>query len=202
MKASFNEAIIEEIIKPVLPKEWLKDTRFLDQPDRPLRHRRPAGRLRPDRPQDHRRHLRRRLPARWWRVLGQGPVEGRPLGRLCRALRGQEHRGRRHCRPVPDPGGLRDRRGRADEHHGLHRGHRPDPRRQDRRSWCAKHFDLRPKGIIQMLDLLHPIYQKHRQPTATSAASRRRSRAPTAKATRRSRGRRPTRQPRCVQRPG
>ena len=35
-----------------------------DQPDRPLRHRRPAGRLRPDRPQDHRRHLRRRLPAR------------------------------------------------------------------------------------------------------------------------------------------
>jgi S-adenosylmethionine synthetase len=24
----------------------------------------------------------------------------------------------------------------------------------------AKHFDLRPKGIIQMLDLLRPIYQK------------------------------------------
>ena len=23
-----------------------------------------------------------------------------------------------------------------------------------------KHFDLRPKGIIQMLDLLRPIYQK------------------------------------------
>ena len=45
-----------------------------DQPDRPLRHRRPAGRLRPDRPQDHRRHLRRRLPARRRRVLGQGPV--------------------------------------------------------------------------------------------------------------------------------
>ena len=40
-----------------------------DQPDRPLRHRRPAGRLRPDRPQDHRRHLRRRLPARRRRVL-------------------------------------------------------------------------------------------------------------------------------------
>ncbi len=39
------------------------------QPDRPLRHRRPARRLRPDRPQDHRRHLRRRLPARRRRVL-------------------------------------------------------------------------------------------------------------------------------------
>jgi S-adenosylmethionine synthetase len=24
----------------------------------------------------------------------------------------------------------------------------------------AKHFDLRPKGIIQMLDLLRPIYSK------------------------------------------
>ena len=24
----------------------------------------------------------------------------------------------------------------------------------------AEHFDLRPKGIIQMLDLLRPIYQK------------------------------------------
>ena len=27
MKASFNEAIIEEIIKPVLPKEWLQGHR-------------------------------------------------------------------------------------------------------------------------------------------------------------------------------
>src|SRR5437868_771858 len=32
MKASFIEAIIEEIIKPVLPKEWLKETRFLINP--------------------------------------------------------------------------------------------------------------------------------------------------------------------------
>ncbi len=40
-----------------------------DQPDRPLRDRRAAGRLRADRPQDHRRHLRRRLPARRRRVL-------------------------------------------------------------------------------------------------------------------------------------
>jgi len=32
MKASFNEAIIEEIIKPVLPKEWLIDTKYLINP--------------------------------------------------------------------------------------------------------------------------------------------------------------------------
>jgi S-adenosylmethionine synthetase len=27
-------------------------------------------------------------------------------------------------------------------------------------SWVNEVFDLRPKGIIQMLDLLRPIYQK------------------------------------------
>ena len=134
MKASFIEAVIEEIIKPVLPKEWLQGHAVPDQPDRPLRHRRPAGRLRPDRPQDHRRHLRRRLPARRRRVLGQGPVEGRPLGRLRGALRGEEHRRRRPRAPVPDPGRLRDRRRQADERHGLHRRHRQGQRRQDRRS--------------------------------------------------------------------
>ncbi|MEN9473298.1 MAG: hypothetical protein RIS48_18 [Pseudomonadota bacterium] len=32
MKASFTEAIIEEIIKPVLPKEWLQDTKYLINP--------------------------------------------------------------------------------------------------------------------------------------------------------------------------
>ena len=32
MKASFVEAVIEEIIKPVLPKEWLQDTRYLINP--------------------------------------------------------------------------------------------------------------------------------------------------------------------------
>ena len=32
MKASFTEAIIEEIIKPVLPKEWLQNTQYLINP--------------------------------------------------------------------------------------------------------------------------------------------------------------------------
>ena len=62
MKKEFVDAVIEEIIKPVLPKEWLKETQVPDQPDRPLRHRRAAGRLRPDGQEDHRRHVRRRLP--------------------------------------------------------------------------------------------------------------------------------------------
>ena len=32
MKVSFVETIIEEIIRPVLPKEWLKNTKFLINP--------------------------------------------------------------------------------------------------------------------------------------------------------------------------
>ena len=32
MKPEFNEAIIEEIIRPVMPAEWLKDTKFLINP--------------------------------------------------------------------------------------------------------------------------------------------------------------------------
>ena len=32
MKPAFVEAVIEEIIKPVLPKEWLKDTKYLINP--------------------------------------------------------------------------------------------------------------------------------------------------------------------------
>ena len=95
MKAIFIEAVIEEIIKPVLPQGVAEEHALPGQPDRALRHRRPAGRLRPDRAQDHRRHLRRRLPARRRRLQRQGPEQGRPLGRLRRALRGQEHRRRR-----------------------------------------------------------------------------------------------------------
>ena len=92
-----EQAVIEEIMKPVLAGKirCREEHQVPDQPDRSLRHRRTAGRLRPDGPQDHRRHLRRRRSARRRRVLGQGSVEGRPLGRVCRALRGEEHRGRR-----------------------------------------------------------------------------------------------------------
>ena len=76
-----------------------------------VRDRRPHGRRRPHRPQDHRRHLRRHGPPRWRRVLRQGPVQGRPLGRLRDALGGQERRGRRARPPLRGPGRLRDRQG-------------------------------------------------------------------------------------------
>ena len=82
----------------------------LRQPDRQVRDRRPDGRHRAHRAEDHRRHVRRRGAARRRRVLGQGPDEGRPLGGVRGALRGEERRRRGPGRPLPDPGRLRDRR--------------------------------------------------------------------------------------------
>ena len=106
----------EHVLHPVLPAE-LYDERKLNtkaelprQPDRALRDRRPGRRRRAHRPQDHRRHLRRHGPPRRRRLLGQGPVEGRPLGRLRGPLGGQERRRRRARRPLRGPGRLRDRR--------------------------------------------------------------------------------------------
>ena len=128
------------------------------QPDRPVRDRRPDGRRRPDRPQDHRRHLRRHGPPRRRRVLRQGPVQGRPLGRLRDALGGQERRRGRARRPVRGAGGVRDRQGRA----GRACSSRPSaPRRspvERIQDAIAQVFDLRPAAIIRDLDLLRPIY--------------------------------------------
>src|SRR5206468_2867533 len=79
---------------------------------------RPDGRHWPHRAQDHRRHLRRLVPARWRRVLGQGPDEGRPLGLLHGAPRRQERRGGRPGPARAGAGGLRHRHRGAGLDHG------------------------------------------------------------------------------------
>ena len=61
---------------------------------------------------------------------------------------------------VPGAGVVRHRRGAPDQRDGDHAGHRQDVRRHAVAQLVLKHFDLRPKGIIQMLDLLRPIYEK------------------------------------------
>ena len=161
MKASFNEAIIEEIIKPVLPKAWLQDTKYPDQPDRPLRHRRSAGRLRADRSQDHRRHLRRRLPARRRRILRQ-----RPKSKVDRSA---AYAARYVAKNIV-AAGIAQANARVQVAYAIGvakpmnitvytegTGVMSD---DDLSKLVAAQFDLRPKGIIQMLDLLRPIYQK------------------------------------------
>ena len=96
----------EHVVEPVLHaeyKELFTEKRAAGelprQPDRQVRDRGPGRRRRPHRPQDHRRHLRRRRPPRRRRLLGQGPLQGRPLSRLRGPLRGQE-RGRRRASPT------------------------------------------------------------------------------------------------------
>ena len=131
------------------------------QPDRQVRDRRPGRRRRPHRPQDHRRHLRRRGPPRRRRLLRQGPVEGRPLGRLRGPLRGQERRRRRARRPLRGPGRLRDRRrppGLGDGRDLRHRASSPTREiaaaRRASTSTCAR------ARSAAYLDLHRPIFQK------------------------------------------
>ena len=161
MTDAFYEAVREEIIKPVLPKEWLTaDTKYLINPTGPLRRRRPAGRLRPDRPQDHCRHLRRRLPARRRRLQRQGPVQGGPLVPPMLHVTWP--------RTWSPPGWRKQCQVQVAYAIGVARpmnitvytegtGKLPDDKLS---AIVAEVFDLRPKGIIQMLDLLRPIYEK------------------------------------------
>ena len=111
-------------------------------------------------PQDHRRHLRRHGPPRRRRVLRQGPVEGRPLGRLRRPLRGQERRRRRPRRPRRGAGRLRDRRRAPGVGDGRDVRHREDRPRRRSHALVDEHFDLRPGAFREDLDLHRPIYQK------------------------------------------
>ncbi len=152
--------MIEEIIKPVLPKEWLKDTRYLVNP---------TGRFVIGGPQGDCGLTGRKIIVDTYGGAcphGGGAFSGKDPSKVDRSA---AYAARYVAKNIVAAGlarqcqiqvALRDRRGQADERHGLHRRHRRDPRRQDRRSWCSEHFDLRPKGIIQMLDLLRPIYEK------------------------------------------
>ena len=155
--------------------------RVLRQSDRQVRDRRARRRRRPDRPQDHRRHLWRRGPARRRRLLGQGPDQGRPLGRLCRALSGQERGGGRPRRALRDPALLRDRRlqaaldlcrhlrhrprsTRCGWRQVLQRGDEPEPARHPRAS-RAQPADLRPHLGLR------PFRPRAARPTAASPGS-------------------------------
>ena len=68
---TLKEAVIEEIVKPVLPKKWLdKNTKYLINPTGAFEIGGPVGR-RPDRPQDHCRYLWRHGSSRRRCVLRQ-----------------------------------------------------------------------------------------------------------------------------------
>ena len=128
------------------------------QPDRPVRHRRPARRRRAHRPQDHRGHLRRHGAARRRRVQRQGPVQGGPLRGLRGALGGQEHRRRGAGPALRGAGGLRHRRG-ASRSPSWWTPSAPASCPDERLERVVSEvFDLTPRGIITALKLQRPIY--------------------------------------------
>ena len=152
--------IREQVVGPEIAELALdcSDVRLLVNPTGRFVVGGPMGDAGPDRPQDHRRHLRRLRPARRRRVLRQGPVEGRPVGRVRDALGGEERRGGRAGRPDRGPGGLRHRQGGTRSGCSWRRSAPSGSTRRGSRRAITEVFDLRPAAIIRDLDLLRPIY--------------------------------------------
>ena len=159
MKASFNEAIIEEIIKPVLPKEWLVDTKYLINP---------TGRFVVGGPQGDCGLTGRKIIVDTYGGAcphGGGAFSGKDPSKVDRSA---AYAARYVAKNVVAAGLARQCQIQVAYAIGVARpmnitvytegtGVMPD---EDLAKLVARLFDLRPKGIIQMLDLLRPIYQK------------------------------------------
>ena len=158
--AIFDEAIINEVIKPVIPaKHARQEHEIPHQSHRPLRHRRSDGRRRPHRPQDHRRHLRRLQPSRRRRSFRQGssprwtapPATWRatsPRTSSRRASRRKVEVQLAYAIGVAEPVSVM-----ADT---FGTGTIPNAQITE---LIRANFKLTPKGIIETLDLRRPIYR-------------------------------------------
>ncbi|MBF6631088.1 MAG: methionine adenosyltransferase [Comamonas sp.] len=159
MKASFTEAIIEEIIKPVLPKEWLQDTKYLINP---------TGRFVIGGPQGDCGLTGRKIIVDTYGGAcphGGGAFSGKDPSKVDRSA---AYAARYVAKNIVAAGLARQCQVQVAYAIGVARpmnitvytegtGVIPDA---DIAKLVAQHFDLRPKGIIQMLDLLRPIYSK------------------------------------------
>ncbi len=159
MKASFTEAIIEEIIKPVLPKEWLQDTKYLINP---------TGRFVIGGPQGDCGLTGRKIIVDTYGGAcphGGGAFSGKDPSKVDRSA---AYAARYVAKNVVAAGLARQCQVQVAYAIGVARpmnitvytegtGVIPDA---EIAKLVATHFDLRPKGIIQMLDLLRPIYSK------------------------------------------
>ena len=135
----------------MMPAELLdENTKYLRQPHRPLRGRRPAGRLRPDRPQDHRGHLRRlRRTTAAAAFSGKDPTKvDRSAAYMRRATWPRTWWPPACASKCEVERGLRHRRGPARVRLGGHLRHRRAARRRSWPSIVDKCFDLRPAAII------------------------------------------------------
>ena len=159
MKASFIEAVIENIIRPVLPTEWLKDTKFLINP---------TGRFVIGGPQGDCGLTGRKIIVDTYGGAcphGGGAFSGKDPTKVDRSA---AYAARYVAKNIVAAGLARQCQIQVAYAIGVAQpmnitvytegtGVIPDDKLA---ALVREHFDLRPKGIVQMLDLLRPIYQK------------------------------------------
>ena len=159
MKDSFIEAVIEEIIKPVLPKDMLQNTRYLVNP---------TGRFVIGGPQGDCGLTGRKIIVDTYGGAcphGGGAFSGKDPTKVDRSA---AYAARYVAKNVVAAGLARQCQVQVAYAIGVAKpmnvtvytegtGVIPD---EQIAQLVNEHFDLRPKGIIQMLDLLRPIYSK------------------------------------------
>jgi S-adenosylmethionine synthetase len=159
MKASFVEAVIEEVIKPVLPKEWLQDTRYLINP---------TGRFVTGGPQGDCGLTGRKIIVDTYGGAcphGGGAFSGKDPTKVDRSA---AYACRYVAKNIVAAGLAKQCQIQVAYAIGVAQpmnitvyteGTGAIPAEQLAKL-VREHFDLRPKGIIQMLDLQRPIYAK------------------------------------------
>ncbi|WEF32389.1 methionine adenosyltransferase [Pseudoduganella chitinolytica] len=154
-----EEAVIEEIIRPVLPKEWLSNTKFLVNP---------TGRFVIGGPQGDCGLTGRKIIVDTYGGAaphGGGAFSGKDPSKVDRSA---AYAARYVAKNVVAAGLARQCQVQVSYAIGVARpinitvytegtGVISDEKIAE---LVHEHFDLRPKGIVQMLDLLRPIYQK------------------------------------------
>ena len=159
MKASFVEAVIEEIIKPVLPKHWLHDTKYLVNP---------TGRFVIGGPQGDCGLTGRKIIVDTYGGAcphGGGAFSGKDPTKVDRSA---AYACRYVAKNIVAAGLARQCQIQVAYAIGVARpmnitvytegtGKISDEKLS---RLVAEHFDLRPRGIIEMLDLRRPIFEK------------------------------------------
>jgi S-adenosylmethionine synthetase len=154
-----EEAVIEQIIKPVVPKEWLKGTRFLVNP---------TGRFVIGGPQGDCGLTGRKIIVDTYGGAaphGGGAFSGKDPSKVDRSA---AYAGRYVAKNIIAAGLAEKCQIQISYAIGIAKptsvmvttfgtGKVSDEKIE---ALVREHFDLRPKGIVQMLDLLRPIYRK------------------------------------------
>ena len=157
--SQIEEAVIEEIIKPTLPREWLQDTKFLVNP---------TGRFVIGGPQGDCGLTGRKIIVDTYGGAaphGGGAFSGKDPSKVDRSA---AYAARYVAKNIVAAGLARQCQVQVSYAIGVARpinitvytegtGVISDEKIAQ---LVMQHFDLRPKGIVQMLDLLRPIYRK------------------------------------------